>query len=66
MVVGRLLLQTALLRVCYSRIPYMKGSSSLSGTESGGCSVSLTEDDNSFGPGFNDIRGGWWVPCLAS
>ncbi|KAH7908753.1 glycoside hydrolase family 16 protein [Hygrophoropsis aurantiaca] len=26
-----------------------------------GCGVQLTEDDNSFGPGFNNIGGGWYA-----
>ncbi|KAH0835784.1 hypothetical protein J3R83DRAFT_9627 [Lanmaoa asiatica] len=26
-----------------------------------GCGVKLTEDDNSFGPGFNNIGGGWYA-----
>jgi hypothetical protein len=26
--------------------------------------VTLTEDKNSFGPGFNKIGGGWCVTCL--
>ncbi|KAH7910214.1 glycoside hydrolase family 16 protein [Hygrophoropsis aurantiaca] len=26
-----------------------------------GCGVQLTEDDNSFGPGFNDVGGGWYA-----
>ncbi|KIJ67434.1 glycoside hydrolase family 16 protein [Hydnomerulius pinastri MD-312] len=26
-----------------------------------GCGIQLTEDDNSFGPGFNNIGGGWYA-----
>ncbi|KAJ8591346.1 glycoside hydrolase family 16 protein [Rhizopogon salebrosus TDB-379] len=30
-------------------------------TENAGCGVQLTEDYNSFGPGFNSIGGGWYA-----
>ena len=39
----------------------LNGSLLLSVNGNAGCGVQLTEDDNSFGPGFNSIGGGWYV-----
>lgn len=57
--VGRLFLQTVIQRVCGYRAPRLNLNlvSPVNGNQ--GCGVQLTEDHNSFGPGFNSIGGGW-------